>query len=83
MRVRLTKKYAENIDGVDLADHVVGEMLDLPQEEAQLLLAEKWALPDRRRFGASPSVPHRRAEDGESDGEHGPPSPLRSTAAQR
>ena len=70
MRVRLTKKYAENIDGVDLADHVVGEMLDLPQEEAQFLLAEKWALPDRRReIGASPSAPHRRAEDREPDGD--------------
>jgi hypothetical protein len=41
MQVRLTKKYAERIDGVDLADLVVGESFDLPEEKARLLVAEK------------------------------------------
>ena len=51
MKVRLTKKYAERIDGVDLVGRDVGDMLDLPTEKARLLVAEEWAMPDRR--GAS------------------------------
>ena len=72
MKVRLTKKYAENIDGVDLADHAVGEMLDLPAEKARLLLAEQWAAPDRRNeIGAAPTAPRRRADDPEPDRDDG------------
>jgi hypothetical protein len=45
MQVRLTRKLAETIDGVDLSRRVVGDVLDLPQREAQMLLAEGWASP--------------------------------------
>ena len=48
MRVRLTRKLAEEIDGVDLKDRQVGDVLDLHEEEAHLLLAEEWAMPERR-----------------------------------
>ena len=48
MRVRLIKKYAEQIDGVDLQRKSVGDVLDLPSDAAGLLLAEQWALPERR-----------------------------------
>lgn len=67
MRVRLTKKLAERIDGVDLSRWRVGQVLDLPLEDARLLLAEQWATlvacgagctpemaapePKRKRFG--------------------------------
>jgi hypothetical protein len=44
--VRLTRKLAERIDGVDLAGFHVGDVLDLPPEEARLLLAEAWAIAD-------------------------------------
>jgi hypothetical protein len=64
MKVRLTKKYAERIDGVDLVDRDVGEMLDLPTEQARLLIAEEWAMPDRRGAnGAPPKMERRRADD--------------------
>ncbi len=43
MRVRLTRKLAEYIDGVDLSRWCVGEIVDLPPEEVSLLLAEQWA----------------------------------------
>jgi hypothetical protein len=45
VKVRLTKKLAECIDGVDLANRRVGEVLDLSVEDARLLLAEAWAEP--------------------------------------
>lgn len=49
MRVRLRKKFAEMIDGVDLTRHKVGDYLLLRVEEAALLIAEGWAeLAERR-----------------------------------
>jgi hypothetical protein len=48
MRVRLTRKFADQIDGVDLTGFQVGDVLDLPPSEARLLLAEEWAVPERR-----------------------------------
>ena len=48
MRVRLTRKYAERIDDVDLEEYEVGDVLDLPSSEARLLLLEDWAIPQRR-----------------------------------
>jgi len=49
MLVRLTKKFAERIDGVDLSANEPGDMLDLPPSEGRLLLAEGWAIIERRR----------------------------------
>lgn len=48
MRIRLTKKFADRIDGVDLHRHFVGDLLDLEPSEATLLIAEGWALAERR-----------------------------------
>ena len=47
--VRLTHKYAEVIDGVDLSDRQVGDRLPLPAREARMLVAEGWAEPAPRR----------------------------------
>jgi len=55
VRVRLTKKLANRIDGVDLCAHRVGDIMDLPPQEARLLLAEDWAV-DRERRGESRRV---------------------------
>ena len=41
--VRLIRKYADMIDGVDLEDADVGDRLDLPKREADVLIAEGWA----------------------------------------
>jgi hypothetical protein len=58
IRVRLTRKFAQRINGIDLSRVRTGEELDLPAREAQLLIAEGWAAPidddsapsgDRRR----------------------------------
>jgi hypothetical protein len=46
--VRLTRKYAEAIDGVDLSRNQVGDLLDLPVRDARMLIAEGWAAPCER-----------------------------------
>ena len=61
MRVRLTKKHAERIDGVDLVGRRVGDVLDLPSPDATLLVAERWAMPERR--SQSEETEHRRRAD--------------------
>lgn len=46
MRVRLTRKLAEAVDGIDLSAHGVGDILDITPGDAQLLIAEMWAVPE-------------------------------------
>jgi hypothetical protein len=43
--VRLTHKYAEVIDGIDLSRRTVGERLPLTSRDARMLIAEGWAEP--------------------------------------
>jgi hypothetical protein len=45
MRVRLTRKLAECVDGVDLSRFRQGDILDLSLREAGLLISEGWAVP--------------------------------------
>jgi hypothetical protein len=47
MKVRLTRKFAELINGVDLSKVRAGDTLDLSTRDAQILLAEGWAAPER------------------------------------
>jgi hypothetical protein len=69
VRVRLTRKLAERIDGVDLSDCHVGDALNLPPRKAQLLIAEEWATPDERRTrNLGPPRRERRHEEIESQG---------------
>ena len=42
-RVHLTRKLADRVDGVDLVDRREGDTFDLPDPEAELLVAEGWA----------------------------------------
>ncbi len=44
MRVRLVRKLADRIDGIDLSRRCVGEVLDLRAADARLLIAEGWAV---------------------------------------
>lgn len=54
MRVRLTRKLADVIDGIDLRDHEVDEVFDVSPKDARLLMAEEWAIAERR----SADLPH-------------------------
>jgi len=60
MRVRLTQKHAEVIDGVSLEGHRPGDVFDLPAKDAKLLVAEHWAILERRQ--REKPVEHRRRE---------------------
>ena len=46
--VRLTRKLADRLDGIDLNNHQVGDVLHLLSHDARLLIAEGWAerMPD-------------------------------------
>jgi hypothetical protein len=62
MKVWLARKHAERIDGVDLRGYQVGDTLEISSQDACLLLAEKWAKPERRAEEA-PTRQRRRARD--------------------
>src|SRR5207244_1448953 len=46
VRIRLIRKFAEVIDGIDLSRRRTGDLLDLPQGDARVLIAEGWACAD-------------------------------------
>jgi hypothetical protein len=67
IRVRLLRKLAERLDGIDVSHYREGDVVDLPRAEAQLLIAERWALPcGPSREARHVSTPHERvvAADG-------------------
>jgi len=43
IKVRLTRRFAQIINGIDLSRARAGEELELPAREAQMLVAEGWA----------------------------------------
>ena len=43
MKIRLTRKFADLINGIDLSKAHTGETLDLSTRDAEMLLAEGWA----------------------------------------
>ena len=45
MKVRLTRKLADSIDGVDLSRKRVGRIINVGRKDAQLLIAEGWGCP--------------------------------------
>lgn len=45
MKIRLTRKLANSIDGVDLSHVKVGTVIHVKRHDAQLLIAEGWGVP--------------------------------------
>jgi hypothetical protein len=65
MRVRLIRKLASRIDGIDLTGRSVGDVVDLPELDARVLVAEQWATTEERRSSKPDSAqdaPRRRPE---------------------
>jgi len=58
--VRLIRKYAEMIDGVNLEEAEVGDRLELSRRDADVLIAEGWAerTTDERRVRLLPGRAH-------------------------
>jgi hypothetical protein len=52
MRVRILRKLADWLDGVDLTHCDVGEVIDLPEHDGALVVAENWAVFARRQEDA-------------------------------
>jgi hypothetical protein len=44
MRIRLTQKFADMLNGIDLRCRRVGDTWELPDEDAHVLIAEAWAV---------------------------------------
>ena len=44
-KVRLTKKFAAVMDEIDLSRATVGDEMELSSRDAQVLVAEGWAVP--------------------------------------
>lgn len=45
MFVRLTRKLAEVVNGIDISAYAEGDVIDVSSADAQLLIAERWAEP--------------------------------------
>ena len=43
MYVRLKCKLADSLDGIDVSRVMVGDVIELPDAEAELLISEAWA----------------------------------------
>ena len=48
MRVRLTRKLADRLDGLDLSARTLGDVFEVAPEEGTLLIAEGWAIAERQ-----------------------------------
>jgi len=51
MKVRLTQKLSELINGIDLSKAHTGDTLDLTDKDARTLIAEGWAVFEPRTGG--------------------------------
>jgi hypothetical protein len=56
MRIRLTRRLAACLNGVDLSRSQVGDILTLSERDAEMMLAEGWATAANVR--AEPDVQH-------------------------
>lgn len=45
MRIRLTRKFSNLLNGIDLSRYQKGDTFDLPVRDADMLVAEGWAEP--------------------------------------
>src|SRR6266545_4514540 len=48
MRVRIIRKLADWVDGIDLSRSTVGDFTDMPERHARIMVAERWAVFARR-----------------------------------
>ena len=44
MQIQLVRKLANHLDGIDVTAYQQGDVIDLPRREAELLIAEQWAV---------------------------------------
>jgi hypothetical protein len=57
VKLRLTKRFADAIDGISLARCRVGDVIDFPPDEARVLLASEWAVIAEPQMSEVPDAP--------------------------
>ena len=50
MRIKLVRKFANSLNGIDLTRVTVGDIVELKPQQAVLLIREGWAEPARGAF---------------------------------
>jgi hypothetical protein len=60
MRVKLTNKLAEKMEGVDLSLYADGDVIDLSHADALLLIRGGWAEPVRANEERIAAIPRQR-----------------------
>ena len=63
MRIRLTKKFANVLNGVDLTHASVGRLMTVSDRDGEMLIAEGWAIPHFR----ARTVPNLRGQAGDQN----------------
>ena len=53
LRIRLIKKLAAALNGVDISALRVGDVIELPESTARMMIAEGWAEPEAASARAS------------------------------
>ena len=62
-RIRLTRKLAAVVNGVDLSARKVGDIIELSDALARMMIAERWAEPvDQPGVGHDPRHPNTLAD---------------------
>jgi hypothetical protein len=64
VKVRLTRKFAQVIDDIDLSNAQAGEELVLSERDAEVLIAEGWAAPVERADDKSLRGAHGKRKSG-------------------
>ena len=54
IRIRLTKKLAAVLNGVDVSTLGIGDVIELPDSAARMMVAEGWAEPVNDRTSTLP-----------------------------
>jgi len=44
MQIQLVRKLANHLDGIDVTAYQQGDVIELPRRDAELLIAEQWAV---------------------------------------
>lgn len=57
--VRLTRKLAQCLNGIDLSSVSAGDRIELSQRDAEMLIAEGWAAPIAEADDRAPRRPRR------------------------
>jgi len=60
MKIRLTRKFSQLINGIDLTNVREGDTLDLSSHDADMLVAEGWAVAEDERDRAHDRARKRR-----------------------